>query len=115
MKITEQGLKEIGFVWNGDSHVYSFQNDGLCVCVMENEWHFLNYFTKKPLQRWTLIISGMDSEDDCFTYNVTNIEQVLNRIDSFDAKGRQGNRFIAKFVAIVVISIILSLILAKCN
>lgn len=110
--ITPKLLTENGFIWNGDTHVFSFQRDGLCIAVVENKWSFINYFTTSPLPRYILTISGMDVDSDCFTYRVQTMQEIVDYVDNFEPKKKKVNIFLAKMFTIIVIVIIISILIS---
>lgn len=110
--ITHKLLIENGFIWNGDTHVFSFQRNGLCVAIIENKWSFINYFTTSPLPMYTLTISGMEIGDDSFIYRVKTMQEIMDHIKLFEPNKKKVNRFIAKIFAVIIIVLILSILIS---
>ena len=109
--ITEKEITDLGFVVYKNLFVYTFHRNCLCICVIKNKWSFLNYFRKEDAQKWVLTISALNSQSDSLVYNIRTAEDVKEIIDNFEPDDKKTNRFIAKFISIVVFCIIFAMIL----
>lgn len=104
-------LLKYGFVYINGKYIYSFVNGGLCVCVAQNKDNFINNFSKQAVDDWQLVISGINTRDDCRIYKVRNIDQVKKIIHEFDPNDKKTNRFIAKYIILVILGILIALLM----
>ncbi len=112
--ITHEGLLSIGFVYSNGYYSKVIGVKERIICVVENEYSFVNNFTKKPINKWRLTIASVSLENtNSLCKKVNSMNDIIECITNFDVHHKSINILLLKFVVIISITFLLCLILAK--
>lgn len=113
--ITSANLKAEGFIYVNKVWIKTISKQPLILAKIYNKSSLLNLFTERDLAKHTLTISGMEHEDNCTTHSVKSMQEIKNNIAKFNISSKSLTRFIAKFLALIFISLLISFLLGLCT